>query len=635
MVKLFKVLCGVLLAIAYVLCVCIATWDRPEAMAPYMVVLTACVLLIVIFLFKERGRGLCWIDLWIVVLTAYFGWRACISPVQLYAQTDLAIFLTAVGGWFSVRFCGIKIAILRTAWVWLMLLLLVLNACASWYQMHVDLRWCLFVDRSERMAELSGIFTHRNYFGNFAVVAAISCLGVLLGDRSRVLMRVVSAVVVVGNLVLLGLCASRGAYVSVTTGLIVFALLYGIYLFSSGGFKKSKFAIAVVILTLFGSAFIYAQFGRLGAERGWGVKGGGVRDTGRKDFSSLAVDQFFESPLIGSGAHSVEWRSVSLLTERGEWAAGTLNYAHNEYFQVLCDYGLLGFLLLVVLLVWLGGSLLYSLLSRGDLVWGMAVFAAFVAFCVHCLFSFPAHIPANLLTIVSVCALGFTHRGVNGGIKSKFIFAVPVSCFLLAGAAYGVHFAKKEFPAFWVYTEFNETMEFSTYEPELREQAMELENVVSEAPNFRRYQRLGQMYEALYQMSGNAPDSSLSGDYYIKAASLYPMSPALRLNEARVLALRGDSQKAEEAFEFVVENGVSQSKWLFPKLVYGQYCSDRGEMFWLQRESSRALAYFLKARDLLAEARPPHEERKRLRELRKELDARIDLLTRVGVEPAF
>ncbi|MFC5050684.1 O-antigen ligase family protein [Rubritalea spongiae] len=619
---------GLLLLIGYLLCVTVATWDRPEAMAPYVAVLAVAGVLAVLGVAISKRLSLGGFDATVLCVAGYFGWRAWGSPVALYGQTDLVLILSAVLMWFTCRTFSELGNVAKRVWLVAMLLMLGANIAASWYQLNVDLRWCLFVERTERAVMPSGIFTHRNYFGNFAAVAALSCLGLLFGKSSGLLVRVLSAIVVVGNLVLLGMCASRGAFVSVAVGLTVFFMFYAIHLWNAGKMKKPVVVAGFSLLAIVAAGAAYSQFGRLDQSRGWTAHGGQVQDSGRKDFSSLAVDQFFEAPLLGSGAHSVEWRSVALLSKRGEGALGTLNYAHNEYFQVLCDYGLVGFVLLLCLIFGYGGRLVFSLLKREDMVWGMAVFAAFVAFCVHCFFSFPAHIPANLLTIVAVCALGWPSLKSSEGVR-KWLVRVPVLVVMLIGAAYGAQFAWKEWPAFQLYTKFNDTMELSDWEPELRQQAEQLESVVGRAPNFKRYRRVGGMYNALYQKSGDLADFEKSAEYYILAAELYPMSPDLRLSEAGFMAVRGEYAQAEEAYKFAIENGVSQQRWLYPYWKYGLYCYQRGNSLWLEREAEMALEYFLQAQELLAKARPPREERKRFSEIQKELKARVDLLESV------
>ncbi|MGJ8672997.1 O-antigen ligase family protein [Rubritalea sp.] len=629
MKKTISVFQGLVLILGYLLCVLLATWDRPEAMAPYVLVLAlAGVLWALVWFFLERV-ALGWFDALVVIAAGCFAWRAWESPVALYGQTDLILILSALLLWFGVStIAGRQPAIVKRVWLAVMLVMLGCNVAASWYQLNVDQSWCLFVERTEGNVVGTGVFTHYNYFGNFAAVAALSCLGMLFGKSVGLMTRIVAGIVVVGNLVLLGMCASRGAFVSAAAGMAVFFVFYAIHLWNSRKLKKPLAAGGLLLLVIVVVSAGYSQFGRLDASRGWTAHEGQTQDSGRKDFSALAVDQFMEAPAFGLGAHSVEWRSVSLQSRRGGYALGTLNYAHNEYFQVLCDYGLAGFILLFSLILSYGGVLVFSLLKREDVVWGMAVFAAFVAFCVHCLFSFPAHIPANLLTIVVVCALGWRRLKFEAGL-GRWLLVIPVLLSVLTSSAYAMYFGWKELPAFKVYSRFNETMELSDWEPELREQAAALAAVNERAPNFKREWRLGEMYGSLFEKSANLVDYKQSGEHYLRAAALYPMSPNLRLTEASFLAASDEYAKAEESYEFVLENGVSQRRWLYLYWKYGLYCYQRGDSLWLEREGAQALVYFKKAQELFGMARPPREAQEELRAMKRELAERIRLLERV------
>lgn len=627
---------GILVGLGYLLCVSIATWDRPAAMVPYLLVFCVMGVLAILKVIVSRGSGLGFFDLAILLSATYFTWRAWHSPVAMYAQTDIMLVCAAVLLWFGLSSVRVHVRLMRSIWVGIMLLLLAANSWASWYQMYVDPSWAIQVQRSSDMTEPTGLFTHYNYFGNFTVVAALSCLGGALGRSFHWSVRALSFLVVVGNLVLLGMCESRGAFVSAVVGGLVFVAMYAVHLVGQKwSAKKWWLGLCFVLITVIAGTLAYSQSMRLDGSRGWSSRGGGIQDSGRKDFSSLAVDQFFEAPLLGAGAHSVEWRSVSLLTDRGEPAQGVLNYAHNEYFQLLCDYGAIGLLFLLGLVLCFCGKLFLNVLKDEDPVWGMATLAALVAYCVHCLFSFVAHIPANLVTIVGVCALAWVGGRSRKSGKREAVFAALIAPLLFVASGYVGKFALRELPAWRVYPETNETIKFSENELELREQVESLVEVVEHTPNFRRHERLGQMYGKLYSLTSYKSDRIESEEHYLKAAQLYPMSPSLRMNEARVLALRGDYNGAEEAYEFVLKHGVSQRRWLRPYWQYAYYCNERANDLWLERESSQALAYFLKARDLLEQARPPNEARTRLGEMKKELGARIELLESVGVKPAF
>ena len=110
------------------------------------------------------------------------------------------------------------------------------------------------------------------------------------------------------------------------------------------------------------------------------------------------------------------------------------------------------------------------------------------------------------------------------------------------------------------------------------------------------------------------------------------MSPALQMNGARYFEEAGDYARAEAAYTFAVEGGYSQRRWLDSHWQYAQFCNRRGEQLWLERESAKALGYFLKAQELLEEV-PRGRHRQAYGHLETQLESRIGLLRATGFTP--
>ena len=65
----------------------------------------------------------------------------------------------------------------------------------------------------------------------------------------------------------------------------------------------------------------------------------------------MAVDQFLDAPLVGSGSMSYSYLCYQ---NWGDLTASSANdhvWVHNEFLQVMADYGMIGLLLVVCLLV--------------------------------------------------------------------------------------------------------------------------------------------------------------------------------------------------------------------------------------------------------------------------------------------
>jgi Flp pilus assembly protein TadD len=124
-----------------------------------------------------------------------------------------------------------------------------------------------------------------------------------------------------------------------------------------------------------------------------------------------ALAQQAESPWLGTGARSFYDGSTRLRSEKlPVWAAEPL-FAHNEYLQILADYGLVGATLLVLLvLAHVANGLRYlrwfvreRFLNSGrvlsmNLSLCIGALAALAATLTHAVFEFHYHVPATALT---------------------------------------------------------------------------------------------------------------------------------------------------------------------------------------------------------------------------------------------
>jgi O-antigen ligase len=203
------------------------------------------------------------------------------------------------------------------------------------------------------------------------------------------------------------LSLSRGGLVAFIAGVTVFALLSLARLFLSG--KNNALGVGVVVVALsgcLGAALTNLVQNNLNfATRIQGV----WIDSYREDLWRAAAHDFGMAPFLGLGAGSFQWAARLMMPHESL-------LAHNDYAQLLSEYGLVGFLLVVTVLgvqLWLGVTRLVGASrpleqgrgghwfsdSQAILLGSIAVV---VAQATHSFFDFNMHLGANAL-LAGVC----------------------------------------------------------------------------------------------------------------------------------------------------------------------------------------------------------------------------------------
>lgn len=118
-----------------------------------------------------------------------------------------------------------------------------------------------------------------------------------------------------------------------------------------------------------------------------------------------AVDSWLQRPWVGHGAQSTDWNyNRTWPDDLGQWI-GRPQFAHQEYLQLLVDYGAIGLAFgLATLAIHLGHGLASITCPRfpnGQGGRSSRAFAAagagiVLATCIHALTDFPLHIPVNV-----------------------------------------------------------------------------------------------------------------------------------------------------------------------------------------------------------------------------------------------
>lgn len=619
-----------------------ATWDRIETLVPGIVLLAVTLIAscIVAFIRREKCSRLQKIDWVVFVLLLYVVTRAYFSPVTYYSKLDISLALLGGSIWLGLPLLIGRSLLLDTFKKGLLVVFFTVflaNLLGSIYQLTFDKSWGLFVTRSEVAQNfISGVFSHYNYFSNFAMTSVFVGVAGAISMSSNNGWRKLCWAMIVGNIGLLFLANSRGAFVAIALAtLVIVMLIAGSLRYSENKKRVLGLYLGAMILALVG--LIWGA--TLGEERGWLSKGGIVVDNGRQMSSAIAVDQIFEYPWVGAGSRSFEWKSIELWPDDLWQGTKNLDYVHNEYFQMAAEYGAIGLIGLLVSLLGVVGILFYRVCIRSSSIssnaWGLSSVAALIGFGVQCFFSFPAHIPACFVAIVVFVRVGLlegqevAEQRYSRSLASCFhIFAV------LFAAGSMIFVMKNETSAFVLYLKENDT-HVDYFEGDLREVDLKIENlssVTKHAPNHDRLESLGLLaWNASRLASGNDQQYylELSRQAFAEAVSLYPMSPFLHNSYAFALAKNGDFDLAEKHYGITIKLGKNREYWTKAAWSYAQLCKQRGDAYWNERNPQKAYYYYQKSKKLISQSmvRRSREEKKHMTE---QLNAYIKLLEKAG-----
>ncbi|MEM9315053.1 MAG: O-antigen ligase family protein [Pseudomonadota bacterium] len=144
---------------------------------------------------------------------------------------------------------------------------------------------------------------------------------------------------------------------------------------------------------------------------------GRYQDEDRLDVDAETLIAFAGYRWLGSGGGTFY---TVFPSHRPADVAAYFDHAHNDYFEFLLEYGLLGVVPLVAFLLMSAATALHALRRRRDPLMkgvGFAVLMAVAAMGIHATVDFNLHIPANAAYFMMILALAWIaqrHRSRNG-----------------------------------------------------------------------------------------------------------------------------------------------------------------------------------------------------------------------------
>jgi O-antigen ligase len=334
----------------------------------------------------------------------------------------------------------------RKALIYFLLIMALVQVGIGLYQFAKVNGWMPlpWAQRRDEMWRASGFFISPNHFSGYLEITALMGLGLLLWGRQHVAVRFLTGYAFFVCLVGIAISGSRGGYLSIMFGCFVFL---GLSLYAWYHVRRERFAIlttSVLILTgLVVSGLLWIMFQSSTLK----LRFQAIHDPENMRFLlwDAAIQQWLLSPWVGTGAFSYFYFGRLF---RNPSVQNDPIHVHNDYLQLLGDYGAIGGVLFLFLLAvhLLGGfrglrTQLKRLQISGETqsdsvaltIGGLSVIAAYL---VHSVVDFNMHLTINAALIgvvfgilASPATSVGTHRPVDPGWLPKALrFGLPVGC---------------------------------------------------------------------------------------------------------------------------------------------------------------------------------------------------------------
>lgn len=461
-----------------------------------------------------------------LVFFAYMVLRALFSPVEYITRPDVFILLGGGITYLATVFTGSSPRV--RAWVVAAFLVLAFaDGLIGAIQFFKGENFMIFggFPRADYGKRASGFFSNPNQLAGFLEVAFLLGLGVALWGRWKLWARLLAGYGAFMCLAAMALTGSRGGYASTLAGALVFVVLSLLVKERKGSGKVLPVVVAALVLIagLGGAAITLVKGSDVLRSR---VEAAGNDLPFRQNLWSAAMKQFALSPIVGTGSatylyYGRQFRDVTVQTDP--------IYSHNDYAQLLAEYGALGFLAFLFVLVtharcgWISIGQLARHLRGSQLAGGsnslaltIGALSAVAAYLVHSFVDFNLHIPANALLMAFVFGLLANPGSIPASSKTgehEAVISLPapvrfiapaLACWMLfagIGYGYGAYYAHRtdRILSDWRFMD----------KPEIAREAEKLARLGLERDprNLDLYRALGDALYALAMLSSHLPET--------------------------------------------------------------------------------------------------------------------------------
>ncbi len=367
-----------------------------------------------------------------LLLAAYVCGRAFFSPVDYLARTDFFMTLGSLVAYVLVAVHLPRSSQRRTL-MWVLFGLAMAHTVVGAIQFKEGQNFMALpsIFRPDYGARASGFYICPNHLAGLLEMLGMLALGFAVWARGKVWQRVLAVYAVVVCIAGVAISGSRGGYMSLVVGLIVFSAisLWVIRRADPMQFRRMLFAVAAGCAVVVASA-VYLMLHSASLKSRLNV----IYDPTnmRLLLWEAALQQFGLNPVFGTGSGTYLYLGRLFRSVRVQLDP---LHVHNDYLELLAEYGVVGVLVVSIFVAlhlrggWVGinAIVVQKLLPLGrskstELALAIGAFSGIAAILVHSVVDFNLHIPANTLFVAllfGILALPTDANGVVTGMTPR------------------------------------------------------------------------------------------------------------------------------------------------------------------------------------------------------------------------
>ncbi|UTW48988.1 O-antigen ligase [Bacterioplanoides sp. SCSIO 12839] len=306
--------------------------------------------------------------------------------------------------------------------IWVVILAASFQAIYGALMVLSGLEWSFFTEKSSYRGTATGTFINRNHLAGYLEMSLALGIGFLLSQSARyrgswrqrlrqtidtilspkVIMRLLLAVMVIALVLTRSRMGNTAFFASLMiTGALALLLM------------KNRSRATTVLLTsllVIDVAIVGTFFGvEKVAER---LQNTSVEKESRDEVARDTYQMWQQNPALGIGAGSYQY-TYPAYRSADVTVRGLYDHAHNDYLQFLAEFGLPGFIALMLAAVWCGWLGLVAMRKRHSNLMkglGFASTMGLLAIAIHSSVDFNLQIPANAFMFVFLMAMACIAR---------------------------------------------------------------------------------------------------------------------------------------------------------------------------------------------------------------------------------
>ena len=383
---------------------------------------------------KPAPRQLC---LWsAVVFFGYILLRAAFSPMPYLAWLDISSVLAGLVVYFFTS-CILTSARTRMSILACLLMAALAHVLVGAIQFRSGNNFMpiSFLQRFDYGHRASGFYVCPNHLAGLLEVLGVFGLSIVCWSRWPVWSKLLLGYATLACYLGVVLTGSRGGYLSVAASLLVFGVLSFKILRSTGSMAALRIGAAGLIAAtlVITAAVLVIRHSEVLSER---TRTAVPARNFRFELWQAAVEQWKLEPLFGTGSRTYLFYGRKFRSPRMQLDP---IYTHNDYLQLLAEYGLVGAATFLLFLGahwrcgWIDAGRLgpkriqiSHRLASNTMALNVGALGAVAAYVIHSVFDFNLHIPANVLLLAFVFGIianpGVTQETSIAKARRKLIF---------------------------------------------------------------------------------------------------------------------------------------------------------------------------------------------------------------------